>query len=528
MPKRVMSMLNILTAELTHETNTFCAVPTTEASFSERTWLIGDAAISERGAANTALAGFLDVGRTQGWNVIHVLSADAQPSGPVTRAAFVALTAPIIAAAAARKGAVDGVLLGLHGAMVTDFCEDGEGELLQRLRQQLGPMVPIAITLDPHANVTRKMCDLANIMVAYKTYPHVDMRLAGKHAANILQRAMVGEIQPVTLRVSRPMLEEVNGGRTDIGPMIERLAQARRYEQDVDVFAVSVNGGFANADIAEVGPSVLVTCQGDLARHARFASGLADDIWSRRGEPLNHYLTVTQAAVVCASYIPKNAKPIVVADYADNPGAGAYGDSTALLAALLAAGVTDACFGGMTDPVTIQQLQSHSPGDTVRVRLGGKTDPRFGGGPLDLDATLIRLSDGHYVGSGAMYGGLRRSWGPTAVIGVNGIEILVVSLRGQLLDLEQFRAFGIYPENKRVVVLKSMQHFRAAFEPLAGEVIVCDSGALCTLDYARLPFVKAPRPLFPFDLNLDLDRWMVSNNQGVYIPTPLTNAAQIG
>jgi microcystin degradation protein MlrC len=518
-----MSMFNILTAEFTHETNTFCAIPTTQASFSERACLLGDAAIAERGMVNTALAGFLEVGRSHGWNVIHVLSADAQPSGPVTREAFQAVTEPIIAAAAANKGIIDGVLLGLHGAMVTDFCEDGEGELLQRLRQQLGPLVPIGITLDPHANVSRKMCDLANIMVSYKTYPHVDMRLTGQHAANILQRSMVGEIQPLTLRVSRPMLEEVNGGRTDIGPMIERLAQARRYEQEPDVFAVSVNGGFADADISEVGPSVLVTCQGDLAGHARFASELADDMWLRRGEPLNHYLSVAQAAEVCASYVPINGRPIVVADYADNPGAGAYGDSTALLAALLGAGVTDACFGGMTDPATVQQLQGHSPGDTVRVSLGGKTDPRFGGGPLDLDATLIRLSDGHYVGSGAMYGGLRRSWGPTAVIEVNGILILVVSLRGQLLDLEQFKAFGIRPENKRVVALKSMQHFRAAFEPLAGEVIVCDGGALCTLDYARLPFVKVPRPLFPFDQDLDLASWLDANHHGIYIPERLAN-----
>lgn len=514
-------MLTILTAELTHETNTFSRFPTTLDSFNERANLLGEAAIAERGSVNTALAGFLDVGRSHDWNLIHVLSADAQPSGPVTRVAFEALTAPIIAAAAAHKGVLNGVLLGLHGAMVTDFCEDGEGELLERLRQQLGPSIPIAITLDPHANVTRKMCDFANIMVSYKTYPHVDMRLAGQHAASVLQRTMLGEIRPVTLRVTRPMLEEVNGGRTDVGPMIERLAKARNYEREADVFAVSVNGGFADADIAEVGPSVLVTCQGDLALHARFASELADDIWLRRSEAINRYLTADEASAVCSAYTCDDGRPIVVADYADNPGAGAYGDSTALLAALLNAKVTNACFGGMTDPETVLQLQHCALGQTVRIRLGGKTDPRFGGGPLELDATLIRLSDGNYVGSGAMYGGLKRSWGPSAVIQVDGIEILVVSQRGQLLDLEQFRTFGIHPERKRVVALKSMQHFRAAFEPVAGKVIVCDSGALCTLDYARLPFAKVPRPLFPFDADLDMASWLQSNNQGVYIPAPL-------
>lgn len=138
--------------------------------------------------------------------------------------------------------------------------------------------------------------------------------------------------------------------------------------------------------------------------------------------------------------------------------------------------------------------------------------------------TLLRLSDVHYVGSGAMYGGLRRSWGPSAVIEVKGIEVLVVSLRGQLLDLEQFKAFGINPENKRVVALKSMQHFWAAFELLAGEIVVCDSGALCTLDCARLPTEKISRPLFPLDLEMDLQSWMSFINQGVYIPSQQTNA----
>jgi microcystin degradation protein MlrC len=152
------------------------------------------------------------------------------------------------------------------------------------------------------------------------------------------------------------------------------------------------------------------------------------------------------------------------------------------------------------------------------VQLGGKFDPRFGGGPLQLQATLLRLSDGHYVGSGSMIGGLQRSWGPTAVIQVQGVEILVVSLRGQVLDLQQLKAFGIHPEQKRVVVLKSMQHFRAAFEPIAGEIMVCDSGALCTLDYAQLPFTQVPRPLFPLDRDLDIECWLQANQQGIYIP----------
>ena len=515
-----MTTFNVLTAEFLHETNTFCKLPTTSASFAERGLLFGDEAIAARKDNNTELAGFLDAARAYDWHVTHVISAHAQPGGPVTREAFDTLTAPIVAAALAHQGPLHGILLGLHGAMVPDFCDDGEGELLRRLRAAIGRDIPIGITLDPHANVSRAMCDLANIIVSFKTYPHTDMRVAARHAADILQRTMRGEIHPVTLRVTRPMLEEANGGRTDVGPMIARLERARAYEQQPDVFAVSINGAFPNADIAEVGTSVTVTAQGDMARHAAFASDIADDIWAHRLQAINQFHTVQKAADLCKSYPADTKGPIIVADYADNPGGGTYGDSTALLGALLDAGVQDACFGPMVDPETVAQLQGHAPGAWVQVLLGGKTDPRFGGTPLALNCTLVSLSpDGNYVGSGAMIGGLHRSWGPTAVIRVDGIEILVVSIRAQMLDLQQFKAFGIDPEKKRIVALKSMQHFRAAFEPIAGEVIVCDSGALCTVDYAVLPFSKVPRPVFPLDRDMDIAAWLRANNNGVTIPS---------
>lgn len=513
-----MTAFTVLTAELKHETNTFCTLPTTQANFAERGVLLGQDAIAARREHNTELAGFMDGAAEHGWNIVHVLSADAPPGGPVTRAAFDALVNPIVATAQTQLGQLHGILLGLHGAMVTEFCDDGEGELLRRLRALVGPALPIAITLDPHANVSRAMCDLADIIVSYKTYPHTDMRVTAQHAASILQRTMRGGIRPVTLRVVRPMLEEVDGGRTDSGPMVPRIAQARTYEQQPDVFAVSVNGGFASADVAEVGPTVLVTAQGDMAAHGRFAATLADDIWAGRLVAQNHYHTPVAAAAICRHHAEQPGRPIVVADYADNPGAGAYGDSTALLAALLAEGITDACFGTIADPQTVQQLRGYSPGDEVAILLGGKSNPLFGGPPLALQCTLIALSDGAYVGSGAIIGGLARTWGPSAVIRVAGIEILVVSLRSQVLDLEQFRAFGIEPQMKRVVALKSMQHFRAAFEPIAERVIVCDSGALCTPNYALLPYTRVPRPMYPLDPDLDIARWKLQHDHGVYFP----------
>lgn len=488
----------VLTAEFSHESNTFSRCPADYAAFLDRGVRLGEDAIAERGNANTPIAGFLDIGRPAGWRVIHAISAAAQPSGPVTREAFDRIAGVIVETAKEHAGEIDGVLLGLHGAMVPEFCEDGEGELLERLRAVLGPDVPIGITLDPHANVTRKMTELANIVVSYKTYPHVDVRETGKLAAGIMQRTMTGEIRPVTLRAERPMLEEVNGGRTDIGPMVERIAKARAYEKEPGVFAVSVNGGFGNADIEEVGPTVLVTCEGDRDRHQAFAEALVDDMWQRRFEKVTDFLSVEDAVAEARSYVATSG-PLIIADYADNPGGGGYGDATGLLKGMIEADLEDACFGPMVDPEVAAELSKGRPGSTVSVRLGGKVDPEIGGGPLELTGTLVSVSDGAYVGDGPMLGGLRGSWGACAVLRVGDIEILVTTIRSQMTDLQQFRAFGIDPAAKRVVGLKSMQHFRAAFEPIAGKVTVCDSGALCTPDLSKLPYRRVRRPLFPLD-----------------------------
>lgn len=488
----------VLTAEFSHESNTFSRCPADHAAFKDRGIRQGEAAIAERGEANTPIAGFLDIGRPAGWRVVHAISAAAQPSGPVTRDAFDHIAGVIVDTAKAHRGAIDGVLLGLHGAMVTDFCEDGEGELLDRLRAVLGRDVPIGITLDPHANVTRKMTELADIVVSYKTYPHVDVRETGRLAAGILQRTMAGEIRPVTLRAERPMLEEVNGGRTDIGPMVERLAKAKAYEKEADVFAVSVNGGFGNADIEEVGPTVLVTCQGDHERHRAFAEALVEDMWQRRFDKVTPFLSVEEAVAEAAGYVATSG-PLIIADYADNPGGGGYGDATELLKGMIAADLKDACFGPIVDPEAAAELHRAKPGSTVSIRLGGKVDPEIGGRPLALTGTLVSISDGNYVGDGPMMGGLHASWGPCAVLRVGDVDILVTTIRAQMNDLQQFRAFGIDPAAKRVVALKSMQHFRAAFEPIAGKVIVCDSGALCTPDLTKLPYRRVRRPIFPLD-----------------------------
>lgn len=494
--------LNVLSAEISHETNTFSIRPTDLQAFRDRYLLDGPAAIGARGDTNTELAGLLDVARAHDWSVTHTISAAAGPGGRVTRAAFDALTEPLLDAA--RKGGWDGVFLILHGAMVTEDHDDGEGEILRRLRAIVGPDLPVAVTLDPHANVTRAMCQHAQILVSFTTYPHVDIRATGLRVAELLHRTMVGDIHPMTHLARRPMLEEANGGRTDIGPMIERHARARAYEARKGVYAVSINGAFPCADIAEVGPTVLVTGEGDAAPHLAIAEELAQDIWKHRQEALNTYLSAGSAAEIARTWMPGGG-PLIIADYADNPGSGAYGDATALLAALLDAKVECACFGPLIDAEAAEILQNVPLGSEASLSIGGKTAPEFGGGPLPVTGTLLWKGEGRVVGDGPILGGQERSFGATAILRVGDIDILIASIAHQMLDLQQFRAFGIDPAAKAVVAVKSMQHFRAAYAPIAGRIIVCDTGALCTVQYDRLPYAHVPRPIFPLDADMSLE-----------------------
>ena len=487
----------ILSAEFSHETNTFNVCPTTLTDFANDLLLDGAQAIAQRGSKNTQLAGLLDVGAEHNWQIEHCFSASAGPGGKVTKNAFDEILKPLEHLFFEHW---DGIFLMLHGAMVTDFCDDGEGEILLRVRAALGPDIPIAVTLDPHANVTPKMCQLAQILVSYNTYPHIDMRETGRSTAQVLQRTLLKEIQPQTLRAHRPMLEEVNGGRTDLGPMIERHKLAREYEQHPDVYAVSINGGFASADISELGPTVLICCSGDPANHLEQAENIVEDIWTKRDQVMNVYYSCTEVADIASKWPGlKKEGPLVIADYADNPGAGAYGDSTALLKSLLDNHIENACFGPLFDPKAVLKLKSHKLGTQVRISIGGKVDPKMGGGPLQVSAQVIWQGSGLVVGTGPMLGGLQKNFGECIVLQIQGIEVLLVSIAHQILDLNQFQTFGIDPREKSVVALKSMQHFRAAFEPIAGEVIVCDSGALCTINYKALNYHRVPRPIHPLD-----------------------------
>lgn len=496
----------VLGAEIYHESNPFNPKSIDIEAFKNELFLIGNDAVIARGDTNTDLAGVLDSAGEYGWQYDHVLSAKASPGGTLTDDAFDAICKPILNALQKAKDEqkpYDGIIFNFHGAMITDSHDDGEGEILNRVREITGMDIPIAITLDPHANVSEEMCHKANIVLAYKTYPHTDMRINARHAGEILHKSMTEGVQSRTLRVPVPMLEEANGGSTTEGAMIPRIAMAREHEQLESALAVSIIAGFP-ANVAFVGPSVLVTYFGEIAPHLKFAKEIALDIWDRRHEVINTYLSVEKSVEMAVQYDHKN-KPLIIVDYADNPGAGAPGDSTALLQAMLESNVQNACFGPMVDEDVANAIHAlmgagdKKSGDIIKIKLGGKHFPTKGGGALDIGAEIVSIHDGDVLGSGPMIKGIYKFFGATVVLRVQGVDVLVVSTAQQMLDLEQFKTFGVTPENYNVVALKSMQHFRAAFDPIAGKTIICDSGALCSPSYRKEDFPKAPIPTFPLE-----------------------------
>ncbi|HEU0155391.1 MAG TPA: M81 family metallopeptidase [Stellaceae bacterium] len=490
-------MKRVLTARFMHETNTFSRVPTDMAMIRRRDYhLENEIPVAFRGT-RSAFGATFEAADKFGWNLVHPVSANPNPSGIVTDDAFEMLTGMILDAVDA-KGPIDGALLHLHGAMVSESHEDAEGEFLARLRRRLGPEAPVVVTLDLHANVTQRMADNASALIAYRTYPHIDQYERAWQGAELLERAMRGEVRPRTVIARRPMIYGLDHGRTQRGPMAELIARGAVLEGGGEALAVSICAGFSRANIHDVGPSVTVTVDGDVAQAQAIADEFMDHAWEMRDFTTVKLLSVAEAVALARRGTPGD-KPLVVADYTDNPGGGGYGDATAFLKGLVEAGVESVAFHAICDPQAVQEGMAAGVGAKITIALGGKTDPALGGGPLSLFGEVVCLTNGRFIAYGPMGGGIERNYGPSMVFRVGGIDIIVITNNGQAVDLGQFTSLGIDPTRYRTVAVKSMQHFRAAFEPIAREVVLVDTGALCSEIYTPELFTKVRRPVWPLD-----------------------------
>jgi len=489
--------VRIFLAMLSHETNTFSNVPTDRAQFEARDLRYGGEIVETYRGTGTCLGGMIAAAERLGVTLLPSVAASASPAGRVTRDIYEHVKQRMLADLES-AGRLDGVLLDLHGAMVPEGIDDGEGDIIAAVRQAVGPDVPIAVTLDFHGNLGRDMIEKADLLHGYKTYPHVDMAERGAEATERLVQVIGRRIKPTAAWRKPPLMPPLGRQGTARGPMRRLYDLADEMEKDPKVISVSIFAGFPYADIPDAGLGIYVVTDGDRALAERLAGQLERVAWEHRHEFIHSALPVKEAV---ARALAAEGRPIVLADMADNTGGGAAGDGTEILRELLAAGARSATVACIWDAAAVAACAKAGVGARVTLDVGGKVDDRHGA-PVRVTGTVRTLSDGRFIHRGPMMHGLPGRLGRTAVLDVDDIKVILISYRWQTLDPEMMRFVGIDPLLEKILVVKSTIHYRAAFEPIAKEIIEVDAPGLSSSNLSRFQYRRIRRPIFPLDPDL--------------------------
>jgi microcystin degradation protein MlrC len=485
---------------LAHETNSFSPVPTTLDAFRRRSYLTGESLVRQSRIGRGVFGGIVDTAETAGATLLPTLFASAPPGGIVARDAFDALRYGLLDRLRAhRRGPwpLDGVVLALHGAMAAEGEDDCEGAVLTDVRELIGREVPLVAVVDSHANVSARMVAACDLLLSYDTYPHLDPYERGQEAVARCLDVRRHRIAPVAVLRRLPLLAPLPPQRTDgETPFAAAMALVHALEAEPGVVAIALAGGFPYADTARTGVSVTVTTDGDARRAGDLANRVAAAIWDRRDDLRADGVTPDEA-IDRALAVP-DERTVVLADVADNPGAGAPGDGTWLLSRLIERGVRGAAVAALPDPAAVAAAIAAGVGGRVRVALGGKIDAR-GGPPLDVTATVEALGDGVFSNLGPMGRGAPTRLGRTATLAVGGVEVVVCERPVQAADPGLFLAAGIDPSARRILAVKSGVHFRAAFAPLAGAIVEVEAGGVSSSDLTRFPYRRLRRPIAPLD-----------------------------
>ncbi len=473
-----------------HETNTFAARPATLADFeAPDAWpgLVRGADLFDalRGI-NLPAAGFIDEASSAGAELLPLAWCSAQPSGRVTRQAFETV-ASLLLDGIARSGDLDAVYLDLHGAMVAAHVDDADGEILERVRRLVGPDVRVVASLDLHANVSPRMVELADALVGYRTYPHVDMAATGARAFAALRDVLGGPL-PARRRMRLPFLIPLTSQCTLTEPMRSLIGRTTQRPAP-GVSLLGLFPGFPAADVAECGPSV-VGFGRDRAAVDRAVESLHDAVLEQESRFVLELLTVEQA-VALAREEGRPGRPVILADTQDNPGAGGNADTTTLLKALSAANLPATLAGILCDPDAARRAHAAGEGAMVDLALGARSG--FPGEtPLEGRYRVVRLGDGRFTGTGPFYRGARFELGPMALLEIGRVRIAVATRRQQAADQAMFRHLGAEPAAAAVLALKSSVHFRADFAPIAGRIVLVEAPGPNVADPSRLPFTRLP------------------------------------
>lgn len=496
--------MRIVTGGIAQETNTFQWEPTTLADFQKGSSRIERGQqILDLAHTNLIYGGIVSEARAQGVELIATTYGHAVPGGRVSREAFETMRDEILEGIRAALP-VDGVIMGIHGAMALEHNDDGEGPLITAVRELVGPDVPIVAPLDLHTNLSDEMMAETNAFIGYKEYPHIDMRETGQAAMQLLIRTIKGEVTPVMAHVRVPLIAPnqsmVTTWQSALKKVIDRAVE---IESEPGVLSATVLGGFPFSDIPFAGVATIVVADSDKELAQRYANELAQMCWDLREEFTIHPTPVADAIAEALAGEPGSV--YVLADISDSGASGTAGDGTAVLKGLLEANARSAAVAQIMDREAVAACIASGVGATVTLTVGGKHDGLHGE-PVEVTGMVRLIHEGRFPMGGVMGSGTTASRGKTVVLEINGpggIELQLTDLRGHPNDLNFFRAFGIEPTERRILVLKSAAHFRAAFEPIATRVIEVDAPGISSPRLDTFDYKALRRPIYPLDKDFD-------------------------
>jgi microcystin degradation protein MlrC len=479
--------MRIFAASLATETNSFSPVPTSRESF-EQTLYFKPGEHPDRGTLCTGpLYAARRRAKQEGFELIEGSCFWAEPSAPVTKAGYESMRDEILGQLCTAMP-VEGVLLGLHGAMVAHGCDDCEGDLITRVREIVGRQAIIGVEQDPHCHLTEQRMRGADIMILFKEYPHIDFMERAEELVTLTLKAIRGEIRPVMSLYDCRMIDVFPTTREPGRAFVDEI---KSLEGRDGVLSISLGHGFWMGDVPEQGTRVLVVTDNAKAKGDALATSLGEEVRGKRGAWYPPYLSIDGA--IDAAYAEPRG-PVVVADPTDNAGGGAASDNTNIIHRLIERRMTDAAVGPVWDPVAVAFCHAAGLGTTLPLRFGGKA-AASSGPPVDAEATVIGLArDGHQ-----MFGSARVPFGDGAGIRVGGIEVALIARRTQAFGTEIFSSLGIDLATKRYVGVKSTNHFHAAYAPIAAKVLYCDGEGPSPLDARKYPFARITRPMWPHD-----------------------------
>jgi microcystin degradation protein MlrC len=480
--------MRLFAATLATETNTFSPLPTSLASYREGVFLRpGEHPDDAPRMCTAPLFVARQRAEKEGFSLIEGSCFAASPAGTTNRQDYELMRDEILDQLR-RALPLDGVLLGLHGAMVAYGYDDVEGDILERVRAIVAPGCVIGVELDPHCHLTLKRVQLSDVIVLYKEFPHTDVVERAEDVLDLVLAQLRGQIKPV---MSVYDCRQIQSYPTTLPLMRGFVDKIKALEGKDGILSISIGHCFPYADVPELSARVLVIADGAKTKADALARELGEELVAMRGKTLPEYLDID--AAITAGLACKDG-PVVLAEPADNAGGGAPSDNTSILRALVARDVPDAGIGPVWDPVAVRLAFDAGVGASFALRLGGKTGPASGQ-PFDAEVTVLGLAREAWQS----FGPTKVPVGDCAAVRIGGVDVVLISNRTQALGLELFRNVGIEPTRKRLLVVKSTNHFMAAFGPIATKVLYVDSDGPLARDYRRVPYRRVQRPIWPLD-----------------------------